>query len=198
MFSYLCLLLKTGDKHWQRGEIDNPVSARQDTETEGSGDSGQRKLSLLLGEVSQNILILPEDGGVTRLIRCDSVTRNTLHVGTLAGLVCDQRRIGDSDSSHQTSSCSPPWCCSAWSSSWPCLSTRWSDWIPSDTCPTPYTCTPWPRVTGTPWHSRVPSAQRYEMNRVDLVCFTFFSLLSPGRWNYPYLTNIGNFSQNIS
>ena len=69
------------------------MSARQDTETEGSGDSGQRKLSLLLGEVSQNILILPEVGGVTRLIRCDSVTRNTLHVGTLAGLVCDQREL---------------------------------------------------------------------------------------------------------
>ena len=46
-----------------------------------------------LREVSQNILILPEPGGVTRLIRCDSVTRNTLHVGTLAGLVCDQREL---------------------------------------------------------------------------------------------------------
>ena len=94
VFSYLCILVKTGDKHWRRGEIDNPVSARQDTET-GSGHSGQRKLSLHLSEVSQNILILPEAGGVTRLIRCDSVTRNTLHVGTLAGLVWDQRRSVD-------------------------------------------------------------------------------------------------------
>ena len=191
VFTCLCLLVKTGDKHWLRGEIDNPVSERRDTESVTRRDQDKGSC---LREVSQNILILPEPGGVTRLIRCDIVTRNTLHVGSLAGLDCD---------SSSSSSCSPPWCYSAWSSNWPCHNTKWSEWIPSDTCHTHYTCTQWPRVTGTPWRSRVLSVQRYEhLNRNDLrkfkFCLIFLPSYPPGRWNYPYLTNIGNFSQNIS